>query len=87
MPLGKAPLFGGVRRYPLNVADKLLIALPDLGERSLRPALRVTCAFGLQHDAFLDTFEPSRRTVDLCTQGRFMFGVGGSQRFNFTTMV
>jgi hypothetical protein len=86
MPLGKAPLFGGVRRYPLNVPDKLLIALPDLGERGLRPPLRVTCLFGLQHDAFLDTFEPRRRTVDLCQQGRFMFGVGESQRFDFTKM-
>jgi hypothetical protein len=84
MPLGKAPLFGGVRRYPPDVADKLLIALPDLRERGLRPPLRVTCLFGLQHDEFLDTFEPRRRTVDLCTQGRVMFGVGGSQLFDFT---
>ncbi len=86
VPFGKPTMFGGIGRDSLDIGNELFITLPGFRKRRLGAPLCVTGLLGLQHDALLDALKPDRRLFDLCPQGRFMFGVGRSQRFEFTEM-
>ena len=86
MPLGQAPLLGGVGRDPLDFTNELLVTLLGLRKGGFRAALRITSLFGLKHNALLYTLKPRGCLVDLRTQSRFALSVLGAQRFDLARM-